>query len=173
MPVNPTDLRIVTYPDPVLRAEAAPIASIDDEVRGAAERMLALMHEARGVGLAGPQVGLGWRLFVANWGEGDRVYINPELSDPSRQSEREEEGCLSIPDVRAQITRPVGITITASDLQGERFTESSESLPARIWQHETDHLDGRLILDRMTLIDRKVNRRAIAALKAEYAARRR
>jgi len=139
---------------------------VTDEVRAVADRMLELMHEADGVGLAGPQVGLDWRLFVANWGEGDRVYINPELHDPAAQSDRAEEGCLSIPDVRAEITRPVGVTIAALNAAGEPVRESSEHLPARIWQHETDHLDGRLILDRMTPMDRKINRRTIAALEA-------
>jgi peptide deformylase len=171
MPVNPADLQIVFYPAPVLRQPAEPVGAVDEEARAVAERMIELMHEARGVGLAAPQVGLNWRLFVANWGDGDRVYINPELSEPSRDTDREEEGCLSIPDVRAQIMRPIEITITATNLQGQPFTETSDDLPARVWQHETDHLDGRLILDRMTLIDRKVNRRAIQALEDDYAAR--
>ncbi len=166
---SPEHLHIVHYPAPVLRDKAEPIAEVSDAVRAVAQRMLELMHEARGVGLAAPQVGLSWRLFVANpTGEADddRVYINPELTGASRHTDRAEEGCLSIPDVRAPITRPLAITIHATDLAGQPFSQTSDQLLARIWQHETDHLDGVLILDRMTPADKRVNRRAIEALQA-------
>jgi peptide deformylase len=169
MPVNADKLTIVHYPQPVLRTKAQPLEQIDDEVRAVALRMIELMHEARGVGLAAPQVGLSWRLFVANAtgnpGPDDHVYINPALSEPNRHTDKLEEGCLSIPDVRAPIMRPTQITITATDLEGQTFTQTDDQLLARIWQHEYDHLDGVLILDRMTPADRKFNRRAIEALE--------
>lgn len=170
MPVDSQKLRIVLHPDPVLRQVAQPIEQVDDEVRAVARRMLELMHEAPGVGLAAPQVGLSWRMFVANdnpeaGAETDRVFINPELVEPSREVESAEEGCLSLPHIRAEIRRPQAITIHATDLQGERFSLTSDTLAARIWQHETDHLDGVLILDHMSPIDRMANRRAIKALE--------
>jgi peptide deformylase len=172
---DPNGLQIVTYPDPVLRQAAERIERVVEKVRAVAERMIELMHEACGVGLAAPQVGLSWRMFVANpsGDKGDdRVYINPELSRPTRHTDRLEEGCLSIPDVRAPIMRPLGIAIDAWNERGEPIHDESDGLVARIWQHETDHLDGVLILDRMTPADKRVNRRAIEALEAADAARR-
>lgn len=169
MAVDADHLRIRTYPDPVLKQTAQPIERIDDEVRAVVARMIELMHAARGVGLAAPQVGLLWRMFVANptntVGD-DRVYINPVLSDPTRELSEYEEGCLSIPNVLANIRRPLGITIEATNLDGETVTERSEEMPARVWQHETDHLDGTLIMDRMSPIDKMANRRALKELAA-------
>jgi len=162
------DLCIVLYPDAVLRIEAVPIEQITPQVRAVANRMLQLMHEAPGVGLAAPQVGLSWRMFVANpTGDpaDDRVFINPVLRDPSRQTEDHEEGCLSIPNVNGRIRRPRAITVTALDLEGHEFSLTSDELSARIWQHETDHLDGVLIIDRMNPLDKKANRRAIEELE--------
>ncbi len=169
MPVDVDKLKIVSYPHPVLREKAQPIEAVNDEVRAVAERMIELMHEARGVGLAAPQVALPWRMFVANpTGESDddRVYINPALTEPSRDTEMSEEGCLSLPGINAPIMRPIGITITATDLDGNTFTETSDQLPARVWQHENDHLNAVLIIDKMTPNDLRVNRKAIAALEA-------
>jgi peptide deformylase len=165
---DPTQLRIVHYPDPTLRTRAQDIPQVNDQVRAVARRMLQLMHEAPGVGLAGPQVGLRWRLFVANpTGEpgDDRVFINPLLRDPSLQQDEAEEGCLSLPDIRAPIRRPTHVTVEATDLEGQRFALTGEGLPARIWQHEFDHLNGVLIIDRMTPIDRMANRKLIRELE--------
>jgi len=166
--VDPSRLRIVFYPDPVLRRKAEPIGEVTDEVRLVADRMLDLMREAKGVGLAAPQVGLPWRMFVVNaTGEpgDDHVFINPHLSDPSRTQTSVEEGCLSLPDIRAQIMRPQGITINALDLQGQPVQYTSDDFPARVWQHEFDHLEGILILDKMDRLDKIANRRQIKRLE--------
>jgi len=168
MPVKPEQLHIVHYPHPVLREVAKPIKSVSDEVRGVARRMLELMQEARGVGLAAPQVGLPWRMFVANpTGEpgDDRIFINPKLSDPSAQTHPHEEGCLSLPHITGEITRPTQITINALDEQCNPFQLTSDELAARVWQHENDHLDGILILDRMPAIDKVANRQAVQELE--------
>ncbi|MEO0965244.1 MAG: peptide deformylase [Planctomycetota bacterium] len=173
MPVDPAQLTIVHHPDPVLHRQADPVAQIDDEVRGVAARMLELMHAAPGVGLAAPQVGLPWRLFVANpTGQpgDDAVYINPELLEPSPATEASEEGCLSLPDVRGVITRPLGVTLKATDLRGQPVEKRVEGFEARVWQHEFDHLDGVLIIDRMTAADRRAVRRAMRVLDPGYAA---
>lgn len=170
MAVDVDHLRIVHYPDPVLRQRAREVPRVDDEVRAVAARMIELMHEARGVGLAAPQVGLSWRMFVANpSGEpGDnRVFINPVLRDPSRETEAREEGCLSLPGVNGEITRPTAITIDALDENGRPFSLTSDALPARVWQHETDHLDGVMIIDRMPAIDRVANKRALRDLESQ------
>ena len=176
MTVDPAKLRIVLYPDPVLRERAAQVAvsggqdgRVSEEVVAVAARMLELMREARGVGLAAPQVGLPWRMFVANWtgevGE-DHVFINPELVGASRETAAHEEGCLSLPEIAAEVTRPTGITVRARGLDGSRF-EMTEvgTLAVRVWQHEFDHLEGVLILDRMTRLDKRANRRAVLELE--------
>ncbi len=168
-PVDPEELKIVLYPDPVLRRVAEPVQAVTDEVRGVVRQMLQLMHQARGVGLAAPQVGLSWRLFVANpTGDpaDDRVFINPKLTLPSDRKHTRDEGCLSIPRVTGDITRPLGITIDALDENGQAFQLTSDDLAARVWQHENDHLDGILILDRMPAIDKVANRQAIHDLEA-------
>ena len=175
MEADATRLRIRAYPDPILRTVGESIPVVDEGVRSVALRMLELMRGAQGVGLAAPQVGLPWRLFVAEpWErqEGDSpagplVYINPVLSTPSRETEEADEGCLSIPDVQAAIRRPTAITVEALDLEGNPFEVRSEGFAARVWQHEVDHLDGVLILDRMNAIDRRANKSAIRALEAD------
>ncbi|MEE9404707.1 MAG: peptide deformylase [Algisphaera sp.] len=169
MSVNPTALKVVNYPDPVLLQVADAVPTVDDTVRAVAARMIELMHEHRGVGLAAPQVGLPWRMFVANPEQtldGDRVYINPQLLNPSSSTSARDEGCLSLPHVTAEITRPVEITIEATGLDGETFSETSDVFPARVWQHEYDHLEGVLLLDRMTRVDRMANKRAIRELES-------
>ena len=168
MAVDVAALRILHYPAEVLRRRANPILEVDDEVRSVAARMIELMHGARGIGLAAPQVGLPWRMFVANpTGEpgDDRVFINPELAEVSRDTCTSEEGCLSLPGIRGEITRPAGVTIRALDCDGCAVELASTDLAARVWQHEADHLDGVLILDRMPPIDRRANRRAVKELE--------
>lgn len=167
-PVKPDQLRILHYPAPVLRQPAEDLSGATDEVRRVAQRMIELMREARGVGLAAPQVGLSWRLFVANptgEPEDDRVFINPTLSNPSAENHIHEEGCLSLPNITGEITRPLRITIDALDEHGNPFKLTSEELPARVWQHEIDHLDGILILDRMPAIDKIANKQAVLDLE--------
>ncbi len=164
MNVEPSRLRIIHHPDPVLRRTAAPLGAVTAEVRAVALRMLDLMHEAPGVGLAAPQVGLSWRLFVANVTKDraqDQVFINPVLSDPSKETDDYEEGCLSLPGVEGVVRRPRAVRIQALDLQGQPFTLMAEDLRARVWQHEFDHLQGILIIDRMSPVDRLANQRAL------------
>lgn len=162
-------LQVVCYPDPVLQKSAVPIGQVTDEIRAVARRMLELMYEFPGVGLAAPQVGLGWRLFVANptlEPNEDRVFVNPVLSNTSKKMADSEEGCLSLPGITAKIRRPVAITVEALDLDGKSFRLTSDEIAARVWQHEIDHLDGILILDRMSPIDKIANRRAVKELES-------
>ncbi len=169
MHVDPANLRIVIYPDPSLRRKAEPIESFDDTVRTVAERMIELMHEADGVGLAGPQVGLSWRLFVTHARAADpqdRVFINPRLTPGGEEQESAEEGCLSLPDITVQVRRPPTARIAAADLDGEPFSLTAEGSLARIWQHEIDHLDGVLIVDRMGPMDRLTTRKALKLLES-------
>ncbi len=167
MSIVPADLRILHYPAPELRRRAEPV-EIDDTVRTVAARMLELVHEAEGLGLAAPQVGLSWRLFVTRGkgeGEHDRVYINPRLSRLGGELALHEEGCLSLPDITAEIRRPATATIAAEDLEGQAFELHNDGGLARVWQHEYDHLEGVLIIDRMLPMDRIANRKPLKALE--------
>lgn len=167
-------LRIVNYPDPVLKKRAEEVTAFDADLQALAERMIHLMREAPGVGLAAPQVGVSIRLFVFNaTGEdGDSVIcVNPKLSD-LEDAEDGEEGCLSLPEVTVTMRRAVRATLTACDATGKSFTQSAEGLIARIWQHEDDHLNGRLIIDRMSDVDEIANRRVLKQLQQDYARRK-
>jgi peptide deformylase len=147
-------LQVIHYPHPTLRHPSKPLKRVDAELRKIIAEMFDLMYEHEGVGLAANQVDLPYRLFVAN-PEGDRdaketeyVFINPVLSAGRGQAE-DEEGCLSIPGVYAPVTRNTTIKVQAYDLAGNEITTDAEDLLARILQHETDHLDGTLFIDRL------------------------
>jgi peptide deformylase len=173
---RPTTRSIVLYPDPVLLAKASPVAAITDEIRSLVDDMIRIMRDEDGAGIAAPQVGESLRIFVVEAREATEttpeeplgVYINPVLKEPAGAVEPFEEGCLSLPGIRADIRRPPTITIEATDLDGRRFTRTDGGILARIWQHEYDHLEGTLILDRMTPIDRLASRRKVKALREEY-----
>jgi peptide deformylase len=147
-------LEVIQYPHPTLRHRSKPLRRVDAELRNIVAEMLELMYQHEGVGLAANQVDLPYRLFVTNV-QGDRnsketecVFINPVLSGGHGQDE-DEEGCLSIPGIRAPVTRNSKIKIQAFDLAGNEIEGEVEGLMARIVQHETDHLDGTLFIDRL------------------------
>lgn len=165
-------LQIIFWPDPRLLRTAKPVTTFDAQLRATADQMLYLMRQAKGVGLAAPQVGLNLRMFVMSpttLPEDDKVYINPVLSE-AVDEQTDEEGCLSLPNIRAQIVRSQTLKMQAQDLDGNPFEETASGFIARIWQHETDHLNGRLIIDRMGLGDRLKFRRTLKELQAEYEA---
>ena len=164
-----SQLKIIHYPDPRLRKVCEKVKTFDEDLAALAARMLELMKDAPGVGLAAPQVGINRRLFVMNFtGEGgDQVYVNPVVEGLEGAREAE-EGCLSIPDVLVQVRRNYKCRITAQTLTGEMVQAEAEDLEARIWQHETDHLDGKLILDRMGPADRIATKKAVRDLEARY-----
>jgi len=167
-------LRIVKYPDPVLKKRTGEVTEFTAGLRALADRMLELMRQAEGVGLAAPQVGVLLRLFVCNpTGEPghDMVCVNPKLSRLDGADDAP-EGCLSLPGVTVTMRRAVGVTLDACGVSGKPFRVPGEGLLARVWQHEYDHLDGRLIVDRMSETDQIANRRAIRQLKEDYAALR-
>jgi peptide deformylase len=165
-------LRVIHYPDPRLGEISTPLERVDDRVRALLNRMFELMFTGRGVGLAAPQVGINVRLFVASptFEEDDRqVFINPEILSVEGKQEGE-EGCLSVPGVNCRITRGNVVTVRALDAYGEPFEVTAEEMPARIYQHETDHLDGRLLIDRVGTVARFAHRRTLKQLEAEFAA---
>ena len=142
-------LPIRTLGDPVIREPAKPVESFDRALRQLAKDMIESMYEAPGVGLAAPQVGISLRLFVFDDGEqGPRFVANPELVDGEGET-TEEEGCLSIPGPYHPTTRFRRVRCRGLDLQGEPLELVGEGLSARIFQHETDHLQGMLYIDRL------------------------
>ena len=170
MAVDTLPTKVIKYPAPVLRRKANSIEKFNGSVAALADRMLELMHAGRGVGLAAPQVGLSLRIIVCNptgEPEDDMIFVNPELSDLIGAVEAE-EGCLSVPEILVNVRRARRCRISAYDVQGKPFVMEGEDLIARIWQHEVDHLDGRLIIDRMNDIDRIANKKRLAELEAEY-----
>ena len=159
-------IAILHYPDPHLRAKCAPVREFDADLAELAKRMIALMRGDAGVGLAAPQVGVPIRLFVMNLpGEeaNSRVFVNPVISHKQGKAEAE-EGCLSLPSINVQVTRAAQCRITAQDLEGNPIELEAKDLQCRIWQHETDHLDGVLIIDRMGPSDRIATRNTLKAL---------
>ena len=172
MLVNTLPTRIVTYPDPGLLKKCAPVKpdEFGESLTDLAQRMLEIMKANKGVGLAAPQVGVNRRLFVCNpTGEAgdDHIYVNPVLSDLTGSVEGE-EGCLSLPEIRVLVRRAKRCRISAQDIHGEPVEAEAEDLLARIWQHENDHLDGRLILDRMNAAEKIANKRLISQLEEGY-----
>lgn len=139
---------LVYHPDEVLRRTATAIDTFDAPLRELARAMIATMQAAHGIGLAGPQVGDDRRLFVIQVPEAEPiVFINPRIVAASPDQAKYEEGCLSIPGVYADVTRPDAVTVVAHNLSGDEFRLDAEGLPARVIQHEIDHLDGVLFID--------------------------
>jgi peptide deformylase len=164
-------LEIIHWPDPRLKKLSKPVDTFDESLKTLVDRMFELMRQHRGVGLAAPQVGSNIRLFITNHtGQpaDDRVYINPELSNPD-EDEIGEEGCLSLPDIHCDVARSRRLKVRAQNLQGVWIEEQAEGLLARVWQHENDHLNGILLLDRMGPVKRLAYRRKLKELEEAYA----
>jgi peptide deformylase len=140
------------YPDPVLRMQARDVEEFDDDLASLVERMRHLLHDANGLGLAATQVGVLRRvfLFLPDPEEEAVALVNPKLVEPSEERVSDEEGCLSLQGVVIPVERHERITVDATDPEGNDVRLELEGLPARIAQHELDHLDGVLILDRTT-----------------------
>jgi len=164
---EPAALALVIYPDPRLKAVAKDVQQFDDWLVAVVERMKDLMAQHKGVGLAAPQVGLSLRIFIASASgkrEEARVYINPMLTD-EHGSEEGEEGCLSLPDIRIKVPRFQTLRIVALDERGQPISENLADFAARVVQHENDHLDGILLLDRMSPVTRLAHRKKIKELE--------
>lgn len=187
--VDPAKLRIELYPTEVLRMKANPVAvdtGVDESLLAVAHRMVDLMRGAQGIGLAAPQVGLPVRLFVAHVptdpeAEPDpsglpistdepQAFFNPVITEFSKDLEPYDEGCLSLPGITGEVNRPSTVTMRAINIEGNEVELKATGLLARCWQHEIDHLDGVLILDKMTQMSRLKNRARIKSM--EKAAKR-
>jgi peptide deformylase len=162
--------RITHYPAKVLAKAAEPVEKIDDNIRRLAEKMTEIMLERKGIGLAAPQAGVPLRIFIISLDgtrESVKVYINPTVT-PAGESSLVEEGCLSVPDVRTNIRRYAKCTVTATDLDGNEFTEQAEGLYARALQHEYDHMQGITIVSRMGYTAKIAHRKQLKRLKEEH-----
>ena len=166
------DLHIIQYPDPRLKKVSAPVEKFDETLKALAARMFELMREARGVGLAAPQVGQNVRMFVMNHTgdpKDDRVYVNPELTE-AEGAEEAEEGCLSLPGLNVRVVRDKTMRICAKDVEGNDVDQTETGYIARVWQHEFDHLNGTLITDRMGAVAKMAARKTLRELEEKYAA---
>ncbi len=161
---------IINYPHPTLRKVAKPLAAVDDEVRTTVDAMAKLMREAKGVGLAAPQVDWSVRLFVVETEHEPSnlaVYVNPEILD--RQGKvTAEEGCLSLPEIRGKVERATTVRVRYRTLDGQEVVEDAKGLRARAIQHEYDHLEGILILSRMSPAERKLNAAQVKELEERF-----
>ena len=147
------DLR--TFGDPVLKTRAAPVETFDESLARLAQEMLATMREQEGVGLAANQVGRLKRILVAAVEDQEYVIVNPTIEEKARSTAKDLEGCLSIPGIQVEVERPTAITVSGQDASGAPLRLEASGLLARVLQHEVDHLDGVLILDRTDRQSRK------------------
>ncbi len=148
-------LDIRTFGDPVLKTRASPVKTFDGSLSHLAEEMLATMRKHEGVGLAANQVGRLKRILVAAVEDEELVLVNPVVEESTGTTEKEPEGCLSIPGIQVEVERPAAIRVSAQDTSGTPLELEASGLLARILQHEIDHLDGLLILDRTDRESRK------------------
>lgn len=150
---------IITIPDPLLRKTAEPIERVDDELRALMDDMLATMYDAPGVGLAAPQIGILRRLIVMDAARDDDppdpiVMVNPEILERSDEMRLHEEGCLSIPEVTAEVERPAAARVAFIDREGKPREIELEGIWSTIVQHEVDHLNGVLFIDYLSRLKR-------------------
>jgi peptide deformylase len=160
---------IVKYPDPELEQPGEPVTEFDDELRALVDDMFESMYAAKGIGLAAPQIGLSKRLTVIDLSfkekpEDKIVLINPEIVFRTGK-QHEEEGCLSLPEIREKVTRAAKVRVKAQDLEGKWFEMEGEELLARAFQHEIDHLDGILFFRRVSALKRDLILRKIRKMQ--------
>ncbi|MBN1766390.1 MAG: peptide deformylase [Sedimentisphaerales bacterium] len=168
--LNLKKLQIICYPDPLLKKVAQPVEEITEEISDLAESMVDIMVKSSGIGLAATQLGIPLRIITMSvTGKRDdaEIIINPTLSNLSGSSEME-EGCLSVPNVRANVRRANACTVDALDVDGNPFCMDAVELAATILQHETDHLNGILFIDHLNTVSRLSCRRALKQLEKEY-----
>jgi peptide deformylase len=164
-------LKIVKYPEPVLQQPGEPVTEFDDKLKKFVADMFETMYASQGIGLAAPQVGVSKRVTVIDLSQGKDpeqklVLVNPEvILTEGRQYE--EEGCLSVPDIREKVVRAAKVSVRAQDENGKWFEMDGEELLARAFQHEIDHLDGVLFIFRMSPLKRNLSLRKIRKMQSD------
>ena len=171
-------MQIIKYPHPTLRHKSKPLKRVDRELKQMVQQMFELMYSHQGIGLAANQVDLPYRLFVMNV-RGDasekdeeKVFLNPVITRKTGSAEAD-EGCLSFPDIFAPVRRPEKIVVTAYGLDGQEFSYEMDGLYARAVQHEMDHLDGVLFVDRLSSAHELAVRQDLDQLVREFESSRR
>jgi peptide deformylase len=154
-------LNVLEYPDPALREIASEVSEFGDALKKLVTDMWETMYLSKGVGLAAPQVGRPVKLFVADWEGNRRVVANPSIVE-TEGAERVDEGCLSFPGIYEEVTRPSKIRIIYRDENGEHHDETAEGYLARVFAHETDHLNGRLLIDNLSALKRAFIRKKMS-----------
>ncbi|MEZ2346809.1 peptide deformylase [Terriglobus sp. RCC_193] len=159
---------IVKYPEPVLQKKAEPVTEFNADLKKLADDMFESMYAAEGIGLAAPQIGISKRMYIVDLSVGknpeDRlVLINPEIIEKEGK-QTEEEGCLSLPDIRDKVSRHFRVRMRAQDVNGKWFEIDGEELLSRAFQHELDHLDGILFIDRLSRLKKDLILRRIRKL---------
>lgn len=176
----PTSLRVLSYPAPVLRRKAEPVTVFDADLAAFVERMYQCMYDAKGVGLAAPQVGVSIRCFITDHAQREaeglhdrRVFINPRIEDAEGE-ETYEEGCLSFPGIYAKVTRPNRFTLVWQDVTGaeqrQRFDIEAGDFLGVVTQHELDHLEGKVFVDHLSPAQLTLLRRKLRDLEADWKA---
>lgn len=161
-------LKIRTYGDKVLREKSSSIEKIDEEILKILDDMVETMAKAEGVGLAAPQVGINKNMFVLGVGDGKiRKVINPKFIELSEKMEENDEGCLSIPGIYKKVCRPSLVKIEYTNEKGEKVVEEATGLLARAFQHEYDHLQGELFVDKLSPVAKRLVSGKLKKLKAE------
>jgi peptide deformylase len=168
------EFEVVLYPDPILRKVSEPVSSFDEDLQAVIAAMFARMRKSKGVGLAAPQVGLRQRILVLNpAGEGgeekdDLVLVNPTIVARAGERVVFDEGCLSFPGIYAEVTRPDRCTVRAVDVAGQPIDREYAGFTSRVIQHEYDHLEGVLLVDRMSPAEKLKHKAALDELKSIY-----
>ena len=160
------DIRVLG--DPVLRKPTKRVTEVTDELRNLIADMFETMYAAEGIGLAAPQVGRTERLAIVDVDGARFVLINPEIVSTTGPDEKAEEGCLSIPDIYGDVDRPGTVTIRATDENGAQYEATGTELLGRCFQHEIDHLDGKLFIDYLSTLKRRAAMTKWEKAKAEY-----
>ena len=170
MDIDIEKCQITHYPSVVLSKPAARIDKIDDSIRLLVDKMTDIMLANKGIGPAGPQAGVPLKIFIVSLEanrESVKVYINPTVT-PSGELDSLEEGCLSVPGISTKIRRYKRCTVTATDLDGNEFTQEAEGLLARVFQHENDHLEGVTIVNRLDQTQKIAHRRQLKKLVEKH-----
>ncbi len=147
-------LKIVIYPNPILAKKSEEVSHDDKSLRSLIPQMIATMEKNQGIGLAAPQVGISKSIIIVTEGESSHAFLNPRIVKQGKEKERDEEGCLSLPGLFVKVSRSKQVEVMAQTIDGQEVKIKARDLAARIFQHEIDHIEGKLIIHRISPLTR-------------------